>query len=178
VRRLGDAVTGTDDADLEVVVGRLLRERGLTIALGESLTGGGVAFRITAVPGASAYFVGGIVAYTPAVKQDLLGVSPETIERDGVVSAACALEMAAGARRALGADIGLSLTGVAGPDPEDGVEPGLVWIGLDAEDVRHARSITAPADRAIVRRWAEQAALDLLRRYLTGAPLPGGPSLV
>jgi nicotinamide-nucleotide amidase len=72
----------------------------------------------------------------------------------------------------------VALTGVAGPEPEDGIEPGLVWIGLDADDVNHARSITAPPDRAIVRRWAEQAALDLLRRYLIGARLPAGPSLV
>ena len=178
VRRLGDAVTGTDDEDLEVVVGRLLRERGRTLALGESLTGGGVAFRLTSVPGSSAYLRGGIVAYTADAKRDLLGVSVETIEREGVVSEACALEMAAGARCTLGADIGLSLTGVAGPDPEDGIDPGLVWIGLDADDAHHARSIAAPADRAIVRRWAEQAALDLLRRYLIGARLPGDPSLV
>ena len=178
VRRLGDAVTGTQDEDLEVVVGRLLRERGRTLALGESLTGGGVAFRVTSVPGSSAYFRGGVVAYTADAKRDLLGVSAQTIARDGVVSEACAREMAAGARRVLGADIGVALTGVAGPEPEDGIEPGLVWIGLDADDVNHARSITAPPDRAIVRRWAEQAALDLLRRYLIGARLPAGPSLV
>jgi len=178
VRRLGDAVTGTQDEDLEVVVGRLLRERGRTLALGESLTGGGVAFRVTSVPGSSAYFRGGVVAYTGDAKRDLLGVSAQTIARDGVVSEACAREMAAGARRVLGADIGVALTGVAGPEPEDGIEPGLVWIGLDADDVNHARSITAPPDRAIVRRWAEQAALDLLRRYLIGARLPAGPSLV
>ena len=178
VRRLGDAVTGTQDEDLEVVVGRLLRERGRTLALGESLTGGGVAFRVTSVPGSSAYFRGGVVVYTGDAKRDLLGVSAQTIARDGVVSEACAREMAAGARRVLGADIGVALTGVAGPEPEDGIEPGLVWIGLDADDVNHARSITAPPDRAIVRRWAEQAALDLLRRYLIGARLPAGPSLV
>ncbi len=178
VRRLGDAVIGTDDQDLEVVVGGLLAERRRTLALAESLTGGGVAFRITSVAGSSTYFRGGIVAYTADAKRDLLGVSPDTIEREGVVSEACAREMAAGARRALGADIGLSLTGAAGPEPHDGAEVGLVWIGLDADDVRHARSITAPADRAIVRRWAEQAALDLLRRYLVGAALPTGRSLV
>jgi nicotinamide-nucleotide amidase len=99
-------------------------------------------------------------------------VSTATLEGPGAVSEACALEMAAGARRIFRADIGISLTGVAGPERHAGEPPGDVWVALDAPDARHARAFRAPGGRERVRRWAEQAGLDLLRRYLEGAPLP------
>jgi PncC family amidohydrolase len=118
-----------DDRPLEEVILGLLRERGLTLACAESLTGGSVSARLTSIPGASASFVGAIVAYTERTKRELLGVSRATIDGPGVVSEACAREMAAGARRVLQADLGLSLTGVAGPEPHGGKEPGTVWIG-------------------------------------------------
>ena len=129
--------------------------------------------RITSVPGASGYFVGSVVVYTAQAKRELLGVSRSTLDGPGVVSESCALEMASGVRRLFNVDVGLALTGAAGPDPHGGAEPGSVWIGLDAADVSHAWMVRVAGDRVRVRRWAEQAALDLIRRYLEGAPLPG-----
>jgi nicotinamide-nucleotide amidase len=177
-RRLGDVVYSTGDEELEQVIGRLLTAKRSTLACAESLTGGGVAKRLTAGAGASEYFRGSAVVYTPQAKHTLLGVSRQTIEREGVVSAAVAREMASGARRAFDADVAVSLTGSAGPGPHDGVPPGVVWIALEAKDVAHVRELHAPGDRATVQRWSEQAALDFVRRYLAGLPLPSGPSLV
>ena len=96
----------------------------------------------------------------------------EVIEGDGLVSEACALAMAEGARRVFRAEVGLGLTGVAGPEPHDGVAPGTVVVAVAADDVRHARAFVSRGDRERVRRWAEQAGLDLVRRYLQGVPLP------
>jgi nicotinamide-nucleotide amidase len=169
---VGDFVTSTSDEELEEVVGRLLRAAGRTIACAESLTGGALSARLARAPGASDYLLGSIVAYQPDAKRDVLGVRQETIDGPGVVSRECAAEMAAGARRVFGADVGISLTGAAGPEPHDGVPPGTVWVGLDAGDVAHQRRIAAPGDRAMVVRWSEQAALDLVRRHLEGRPLP------
>jgi nicotinamide-nucleotide amidase len=170
--RLRDAIFTVDDEELEVAVGRLLRAAGASLACAESLTGGGVGARLTAVPGASGYFLGSAVVYTAEAKRTVLGVSQQTIDGPGVVSEECALEMAAGARRVFGADVGLALTGAAGPEPHGGAEPGTVWVALDAEDVRHARGFRVPGERFRVRRWAEQAGLDLVRRHLEGVPLP------
>jgi nicotinamide-nucleotide amidase len=171
VARLGDVVTSTSGEELEEVVGRLLRAAGRTIACAESLTGGSLAARLSRVPGASDYFLGSAVVYQPASKRALLGVSRETLDGPGVVSRECAAEMAAGARSRFGADVGLSLTGAAGPESHDGATPGTVWIGLDADELAHQRRIVAPGDRAMVVRWSEQAALDLVRRLLEGRPL-------
>jgi nicotinamide-nucleotide amidase len=176
--RVGDFVSSTSDEDLEDVVGRLLRTGGRTLATAESLTAGSVAARLARVAGASGYLRGGVVAYQADVKRDVLGVRPQTIDGAGVVSGECAAEMASGARRVLGADLGVSLTGVAGPEPHDGEEPGTVWIGLEADGVSHQRRIRAPGDRAMVVRWSEQAALDLVRRHLEGKPLPESDRVV
>ncbi len=170
--RIGDAVTSTSDEELEEVVGRLLRESGLTIACAESLTAGSLSARLARIPGASDYLLGSAVVYGAAAKRDVLGVTAATIEGAGVVSRECAAEMAAGARRLFGADVAIALTGAAGPDPHEGNPPGVVWIGLEAADVSHQRRIRAPGDRSMVVRWAEQAALDLVRRLLRGLPLP------
>jgi nicotinamide-nucleotide amidase len=170
--RLGDALFTVDDEELEEAVGRLCRATGKTLVCAESLTGGGVGARLTAVAGASDYFVGSAVVYTAEAKRNVLGVHQETIDGPGVVSEQCAREMAAGARRLFGADIGLALTGAAGPEPHAGAEPGTVWVALDADDVQHARVLRVPGERFRVRRWAEQAGLDLIRRYLEGVPLP------
>ncbi len=170
--RLGAAIFTVDDEELEVAVGRLLRAAGSSLACAESLTGGGVGARLTAVPGASDYFMGSAVVYTAEAKRSVLGVSQQTIDGPGVVSEACALEMAAGTRRVFGADVGLALTGAAGPESHGGARPGTVWIALDADGVRHARGFRVPGERFRVRRWAEQAGLDLVRRYLEGVPLP------
>lgn len=171
-RRIGDFVFSSDDEELEEAVGRLLRHTGKTLACAESLTGGGLGARISSVPGASDYFLGSAVCYSSAAKRALLGVSQRTLEGLGPASRECAREMAEGARRAFGADVAVSLTGAAGPGPQGGVEPGRVWVALDVADLSHQREVRAPGDRAMVRRWAEQAALDLVRRHLEGRSLP------
>lgn len=122
---LGPLVFGVDDVSMEHAVAALLAERGLTLAVAESLTGGLVAARLVNVPGASGWFRGGVVAYASDVKRSVLEV-PE----GPVVSAAAARAMAAGVRRVLGADIGLAVTGVAGPDPQDGERPGTVFLAV------------------------------------------------
>lgn len=176
--RLGDVVTSDRDESLEEVVGRLLAASGRTLACAESMTGGGLGARITNVPGASAYFLGSAVAYTAEAKHRLLGVSRATLEGPGLVSEACAREMAAGARRVFGSDVALAVTGAAGPEPHDGAPAGTVWLALDAGDMRHARGFSGPGERDRVRRWAEQAALDLVRRYLEGLPLPSSDRVI
>ena len=176
LKRLGEHAFTSDDEELEQVVGGLLVARGLTVGCAESLTGGGLGVRLSTAEGASAFFRGSIVAYTPDAKEKLLQVSRATIEGPGVVSEACAVEMARGARLALDSDVGVSLTGVAGPEPHDGKQPGTICVGLSAVDGERSREFRAPGGRAQVRRWAEQAALDLLRRYLTGVPQRVGGS--
>lgn len=176
-RRLGDVVFSKEDAPLELEVGRLLRSAGKTLACAESLTGGGLGARITSVPGASDYFLGSAVCYTVESKLEVLGVSRATLDGPGAVSAECAAEMAVGARRLFGADLAVALTGAAGPEAHGGCEPGQVFIAIEGEDVSHRRPLRAPGDRDMVRRWAEQAALDLVRRHLEGRPLPLGASV-
>lgn len=178
VGRLGDVVFTTGDEELEQVVGRELKARGLTIACAESLTGGGLAARLSAAPGSSGFFRGSAVCYAAETKVEVLGVSQATIDGPGVVSEACALEMAAGARRVFSSDIGIATTGVAGPEPYGGEPPGRVWIAVDAGDRTHARGMRLPGDREQVQRWTEEAALDLVRRFLTGKPLPDGDRVI
>jgi competence/damage-inducible protein CinA-like protein len=170
--RLGDAIFTVDDEELHEVVVRLLRRSGRTLGCAESLTGGGVGSRLTAVAGASEVFAGSAVVYTADAKRAILGVPDEVLRRNGVVSEACATAMAAGARRVFASDIAVALTGAAGPEPHGGAEPGTVWIALESDDVHHARGFVSPGERGHVRRWAEQAGLDLVRRYLEGRPLP------
>ena len=167
--RLGPHAFTSGDEELEQVVGRELRARGTTVACAESVTGGGLASRLTTAPGASDYFVGSAVCYTAEAKRDVLGVKQETIDGPGIVSEECAREMAAGALRLFGADVAVALTGVAGPEAHDGKPPGEVWVALSADDTDEARGFRAPGDRDQIRRWAEQAGLDLLRRYLQGS---------
>ncbi|MGH2723255.1 MAG: competence/damage-inducible protein A [Actinomycetota bacterium] len=166
--RLGEAVFGADEEQLEAVVGRLVEERGASIACAESLTGGELGARITSVPRASTYFKGSAVCYSPDAKREVLGVPQEIIDGPGTVSEECAVAMAQGARKVFGADVALSTTGVAGPDALEGQPPGTVWVALAADGATEARTFRAPGGREQVRRWAEQAALDLLRRHLLG----------
>lgn len=158
----GDVVFGIDDEAIEHAVARALAVDGLTLGLAESLTGGLASSRLVNVVGSSAWFRGSVVSYASEVKFDVLGV-PE----GPVVSEAAARAMAEGARSVLGAQVGLSITGVAGPDPQDGQPPGTVFVGLalpgrDTEAV----ALTVPGDRQRVRQYATIAALDLLRRRL------------
>ena len=169
--RLGDLIFTVDDASLEQTVIRLLLAQGRTLACAESLTGGGVGERLTSVPGASGAFLGSAVVYTRGMKQQVLGVPDEALV-DGTVSEACALAMARGARELFGADVALSLTGAAGPEPHDGAPPGTIWVALVGGGLEHARGFLSRGERDRVRRWAEQGGLDLVRRFLQGVPLP------
>lgn len=159
---LGRLVFSAADEPMEAVVGRVLHERGWTLAVAESLTGGLVASRIVAVPGASAWFAGGIVSYATDVKHDLLDVPPGP-----VVSEAAAMAMADGVRRRLGTDVGLSTTGVAGPTEQDGFPPGTVWLGMAVEDEVTAVQVRLPGDRDRVRQMSVITLLDRLRHRLT-----------
>jgi nicotinamide-nucleotide amidase len=152
---------------LEVIVGQLLLKHKLTLALAESCTGGLVGHRITDVPGSSAYLMGGIVAYSYDAKELVLGVRHNTLYDHGAVSAETAVEMARGARRALGADIGISVTGIAGPGGGlPGKPVGLVYICLSARDFERVEKFVWDKDRS-GNKWASsEAVLQMLRDYL------------
>jgi nicotinamide-nucleotide amidase len=158
---LGDVVFGIDDENMEAAVGRLLLDQGLTLGVAESLTGGLVGARLTAVPGASGWFRGSLVAYDPAVKFGVLDV-PE----GPVVSGPAAEAMATGAARLFGATVGLGVTGVAGPTEQDGQPVGTVWLGLSIDGTAESTRLQLPGDRERIRQFATISLLDLLRRRL------------
>ena len=166
---LGANIYGYDDEEMEAVIVRLLTERKQTLALAESCTGGGIANRITNVPGASAVFLGGYVTYSNSSKQISLGVRPETLAAHGAVSEAVAREMAEGARTRLGADFALAVTGIAGPaggSPEKPV--GTVYLALAGGlgvEVRHQVNTW---EREAFKQVTAQQAMELLRRRLVG----------
>jgi nicotinamide-nucleotide amidase len=160
---LGEIVFGIDEQSMESVVVDLLQERGLTLALAESVTGGLAAARLSTVPGAGDVLRGALVAYASEVKFALLNV-PE----GPVVSAPAACAMAAGVRKLLGADVGLATTGVAGPDEQDGQPVGTVFLGLALGEDVEAREVRLPGDPDRVRQYAVISVLDLLRRRLLG----------
>jgi nicotinamide-nucleotide amidase len=162
---LGDAVWGFDQDTLEERVGAVLRQGGLTIATMESCTGGLLASAITDVPGSSDYFRGGIVAYAPAVKVES-GVDPALIERHGVVSAEVAQGMAAAVRQRLGADVGVGVTGVAGPEGLEGQAAGTVFIAVDVDGASRDTQMRFPRTRQMVKRRAVSQALVLVYRAL------------
>jgi nicotinamide-nucleotide amidase len=160
---LGDLVFGVDDETMEDAVGHLLRAQGLTLAVAESLTGGLVGSRLTNVVGASEWFRGVVVSYASEVKYDLLNV-PE----GPVVSDVAAKAMAIGVRKVLGADVGIAVTGVAGPAEQDGRPPGTVFLGLalPGDDEGEARELRLPGDRERVRQFSAISLLDALRYRL------------
>ncbi len=152
---------GTDDDTMESVVLQLLRERRLSLGLAESVTGGLVAARLTAVPGASDVLRGSVVSYATEVKATVLGVPPGP-----VVSVDAAVAMAEGARRVLGADVGLALTGVAGPTEQEGQPVGTLHVGLALGEAVETASLRLPGQREQMRQFSVISSLDLLRRRL------------
>jgi nicotinamide-nucleotide amidase len=158
---IGEYVFGRDDQTMESVVLDLLRERGLSLAVAESVTGGLITARLTDIPGASEVLRGGVVAYASEVKFGVLGV-PE----GPVVSPETAKAMAEGVRRELGADVGLGVTGVAGPDQQEGQPVGTVHLGIALGDEVEAVTLGLPGDRKRIRDFATITLLDLLRRRL------------
>jgi nicotinamide-nucleotide amidase len=172
---LGTAVYGAEDDTLDRVVHRLLAERSATVAAAESLTGGLLGAELTRMPGSSATFAGGIVAYSTPLKASLLGVSQELLDRWGAVHPDVALAMAAGARERLSASYGLAVTGVAGPEPQDGQPVGTVHIAVAGPGgMSHVESPRLPVQgtgervRPLIRRMTVVHALDLLRRQILG----------
>jgi nicotinamide-nucleotide amidase len=162
---LGSLVYGQDDSTLQSVVSAMAQERGLTLAVVESFTGGALASRIVAVPGASTVLRAGYVTYAIEAKVSEVGVPQETIDRYGAVSDQTARAMASGARERSGADIGLSTTGEAGPNP--GEEPvGTMFIGLAWDGGSLARKFVAAGAREDIREWGSRAALDTFRRWM------------
>ena len=186
--RLGDLVYGEGDETLAAVAGRLLRERGHSVAVAESCTGGLLAERLTSVPGSSAWFLGGVVAYANSAKQALLGVPEALLREHGAVSEPVARAMAAGARERFGADVGVATTGIAGPDGGTAEKPvGLVHVaiawaggvsrrGADAGGC-HADRFVFALERERHRVLTAQVGLDWIRRLLLGRELVG-PSLL
>jgi len=150
-------------------VGKLLREKGLTLAVAESCTGGLLGMRLTEVPGSSDYFRGGVIAYSNAVKEAVLGVPRAILEEKGAVSPECARAMAEGARRLLGADLALAITGIAGPTGGTPEKPvGLVYIALAHPGGVEVERHEFRGSRQGVRWSASEAALALLWRFLGG----------
>ena len=170
VEKLGVAVFSFNGETMEEVVGKLLTERGLTVSLAESCTGGLIAERLTDIPGSSKYFLEGAVTYSNGAKISRLGVKSETLDRFGAVSAETAEEMAVGMRERAQTDFAVSITGIAGPDGGSEEKPvGTVFIALaDAEGVRSMKFVF-PGDRYLIRWRSSQAALDFLRRRILKA---------
>jgi nicotinamide-nucleotide amidase len=164
---VGAAVYGEDGADLAEVVLSMCRERGLTIGVAESCTGGLLGGRLTAIPGSSDVLRGGVIAYDDGIKSSLLGVSAETLREHGAVSEPTVRAMATGAREAIGTGVALAITGVAGPGGGSEAKPvGTVWIALDIEGEVESRRFAMVGDRAEVRHRSAQAAMEMLRRRL------------
>jgi nicotinamide-nucleotide amidase len=174
--------TTVDDQVAELLAGDHPR----TIAVAESCTGGLLAARLTDPPGASTYVVGGVVAYSNELKVAMVGVAPETIEEHGAVSAEVAVALAEGVREHADAEVGVGVTGIAGPGGGSEEKPvGLVWLSVVSPDGEITRSVRLPGGRADVRERAVTVAMHLIRRLLAGEgdgersvqPSPEGPLL-
>ena len=164
---LGDAIYGHDRDDLETIVGNLLNEHGLHLAVAESCTGGLIAQRLTSVPGSSNYFLGGVVSYDNSLKSALLDVDPDLITRHGAVSREVAEAMAHGALNRCHGDIGLAVTGIAGPGGGSEEKPvGTVYVGIAGPETSWVSKFLFEGDRQQIRELTAQTGLDLVRKYL------------
>jgi nicotinamide-nucleotide amidase len=170
--KIGRYIFANEEILLEEVVGRLLKERGLKIAVAESCTGGNLSNLLTNVSGSSIYFERGIISYSNGSKHELLKVNEDTIARFGAVSMEVARQMAEGIKSTSGTDIGISLTGIMGPTGAgEGKPVGLVFIGLCDDKFCTAKKFTFGEDRILNKQRAAQAALEMLRKYLLGIPI-------
>jgi nicotinamide-nucleotide amidase len=169
---LGDIIYGIDTDSMENTVIGLLKAQNKTLAAAESCTGGLLAKRLTDIPGASHAFYGGATTYSTASKTSVLGIDAGFIREKGVVSSDVAAAMASAVRNKFGTDLGVGITGIAGPDSDDsGLEPGTVFVALSDGERTWCRSLHLLFDRARIRTAASSHALDMLRRYLTGKPV-------
>ena len=165
---LGDAIYGEGDASLPKVIGNTLKERGMTVGVAESCTGGFLASQFTSQPGSSAYFYGGVVSYDNSVKMNVLGVEKAVLDTYGAVSQECVEQMAAGARRVLGTDYAIATTGIAGPDGGTAEKPaGTVWIAVATPEGITSKKFTFNSTRRNINieRFAANA-LNMLRIQL------------
>ena len=154
---------------IEAQIGEMLQARGWLLAAAESCTGGLISHRVTNIPGSSAYFLGGVTAYANEVKMTVLGVAEQTLIDHGAVSSETVAEMAGGVRDRMGADVSVSVSGIAGPGGGTPEKPvGLVWIGLAAPDGVWTRRFVFPGERGPVKEQAAEAALQLVAVYLAG----------
>jgi nicotinamide-nucleotide amidase len=168
--RLGSLVFGAEDEDLHDVVARLLTERRLTLATAESVTAGLVANRLCQVPGASAWFRGGLVAYANRVKTELLAVPQQLIDEHGVISAAVVEAMAVGGRTRFGTDLAVSTVGIAGPGGGSAAKPvGLVYVGLAWEGGVRSQSFSWSGTREEIQRRTAKLALNRVRLHLVNS---------
>jgi competence/damage-inducible protein CinA C-terminal domain len=166
-RRLGNKVFGRDQETMIGIVGQLLKNEQLTIATAESCTGGLLGAALTQEPGSSEFYLGGVVSYANSLKQGLLGVSAESLNKYGAVSEEVAKEMAAGIRSKAGSDLAISTTGIAGPDGGSAQKPvGLVYVGLAAPEGIQAEKIQLYGERESVRQLTVQAALNRVRVHM------------
>jgi len=169
-RRLGDKVFGRDQETMIGIIGQRLIDKHLTIATAESCTGGLLGAALTQEPGSSVFYLGGVVSYSNSVKQGVLGVSEENLQKFGAVSEEVAKEMAEGARSKVGSDLAISTTGIAGPDGGSEQKPvGLVYIGLATPEGVHAKKFQFYGERESVRQLTVQAALNEVRQYISNS---------
>jgi len=169
---LGDIIYGVDTESLENTVVMLLKEKNKTLSCAESCTGGLLSKRVTDVPGASSVFSGGVTTYATAAKTSILGVDAGLIREKGVASREVALQMAVKVRELFGTDLGVGITGIAGPDSDDsGRAPGTVFVALATRNSVWCRDLALAFDRARVRTTASNHALDMIRRHLTDLPI-------
>jgi len=163
---LGDAIYSEEEDTLEHALGTILRENSLTLSAAESCTGGEISHLITTVPGSSAYYLGSVTSYAVSVKEAVLGVDPDVIDRYGVVSSQVAAAMAQGARKVTGSDYSVSTTGLAGPGGGDGVNPeGTVWVGVATPTATYTKKYEYHSDRKRnIQRFASSALFFLLSR--------------
>lgn len=170
--KVGRYIYGRDDDRLEEVIGRLLKERELRVAVAESCTGGGLSNRITDISGSSNYFERGVVTYSNAAKVELLKVDEDIIKEKGAVSPEVAMQMAEGIKSTSGVDIGIALTGIMGPTGASENKPvGTVFIGYCDDKVCTAKKFQFGEDRILNKHRSTQAALEILRRNILGIPL-------
>jgi len=170
--RIGSFVYGEGDVTMEEVVGQLLKDKGKTLGLAEACSGGLVSHRLTNVPGSSAYFQGTVVAYSDAAKTQLLGVTPETLRQYGAVSEETVREMAVGVRERLGTDIGIAVTGIAGPDGGTPEKPiGTACLALSADGTLASRRYQLWGNREWIKTLVSQLVLDWVRRALLGVTI-------
>jgi nicotinamide-nucleotide amidase len=172
ISKAGRYIYSREEEVLEAVVGRILKDRSLKLAVAESCTGGLVSNMLTNISGSSEYFERGIISYSNAAKVEILKVNEDTLAEHGAVSLEVAMQMADGVKSIAGADLGLAITGIMGPGGATPGKPvGLVYIGLCDEKVCTAKQFKFGDERILNKQRTAQAALDMLRRHLLGIPL-------